>query len=78
MTLPAAIRRARLAAGLTQEGLARELGTTTSTIHRWESGAMTPSSIAEAAIIAWMARVGRPDPPDGPRARTPTTEDPSS
>jgi transcriptional regulator with XRE-family HTH domain len=37
------ILKARAHAGLTQEGLARRIGTSQPTIARWESGAQVPS-----------------------------------
>jgi type I restriction enzyme M protein len=36
--------------GLTQEGLARKLGVTTSSVYRWEKGLARPSHLALAAI----------------------------
>ena len=40
----------RDALGLTQEGLARELGVTVSTVFRWEKGRSRPSGLALRAI----------------------------
>jgi len=43
---------------LTQEGLARELGVTTSSVYRWEKGLARPSRLALAAIERLRARHG--------------------
>lgn len=40
---PAAIRKARVAAGLSAAALARLLGVAESTVRRWEAGGRTPS-----------------------------------
>jgi transcriptional regulator with XRE-family HTH domain len=42
VTIAKRIRKARLQAGLTQEALAREAGTSTRNIARWESGRTIP------------------------------------
>ena len=48
---PGAIRRARTAAGLTQAGLAAELGTTQSAVSRWENGHDEPRISTLADIV---------------------------
>ena len=44
------IRAWRLRLGLTQEGLARELSVTFSTVSRWENGHVLPSKLAWRAL----------------------------
>jgi DNA-binding transcriptional regulator YiaG len=46
---PQAARMIRLAAGVTQERLASELGVHRMTVQRWETGARTPSGLRRAA-----------------------------
>ncbi len=46
----AQVLKLRGSLGLTQEGLARELGVTTSSVYRWEKGLARPSRLALQAI----------------------------
>ena len=50
------IKEARLAAGLTQEGLSKELGIPIRTIQDWESGRRNPPDYVERLIVAELER----------------------
>src|ERR1051325_8308205 len=52
------IRELRERAGLTQEGLARELGVSFATVNRWENGKITPDRVALADLRAFAERYG--------------------
>jgi putative transcriptional regulator len=52
------IRAWRHRTGLTQEGLARALGVTFSTVSRWENGHVRPSSLAWKALVQLAAERG--------------------
>lgn len=69
LTPPAAaqtIRAWRLRLGFTQEGLARALNVTFSTVSRWENGHVLPSKLAWRAMRELAAARGRPlDGEDG-------------
>ena len=54
------IRAWRLRLGLTQEGLARELSVTFSTVSRWENGHVLPSKLAWRALQQLAAERGCP------------------
>lgn len=56
------VRRIRAARGLTQEGLARELGVSFATVNGWENGRHRPIP-ALARRLAEMAAEERPGPP---------------
>jgi transcriptional regulator with XRE-family HTH domain len=65
------IREARLRAGLTQRELAERLGTTQSSIARWEAGRARPSAealgaIARACGLELRVSLVEPDPSDAP------------
>lgn len=49
------IRRARQAAGLTQDDLARKVGLRGQTVYRYESGALLPGLVALEAIATVCA-----------------------
>jgi transcriptional regulator with XRE-family HTH domain len=51
-TIHERIREARLRAGLTQEALAREIGTRAMSISDWERGTRTPKAVHVAAIAS--------------------------
>ena len=62
------IRAWRLRLGLTQEGLARALSVTFSTVSRWENGHVLPSKLAWRALRDFADARGCPlelDVPDG-------------
>jgi putative transcriptional regulator len=44
------IKELRYNLGMTQEQFAAELGVTTNSVHRWENGKSTPSSLALRAM----------------------------
>lgn len=44
------IREKRLRAGISQEALARALGISAKTIHRWENGKSEPTGLYKKAI----------------------------
>ena len=52
---PHDILAARQRLGLTQAGLAERLGTTQSTVSRWEAGRVPISRPAERLIEIWLA-----------------------
>ncbi len=54
---PAARRAIRIAAGLSQPELARELNVSTATISRWEAGLVTPRSEAAIAYAVVLAEL---------------------
>ena len=54
------IRAWRLRLGFTQEGLARALNVTFSTVSRWENGHVAPSKLAWRAMRELAAARGRP------------------
>ncbi len=56
--LATVVRGLREALDLTQEGLARELGVTVSTVFRWEKGRSRPSGLACQALERLQARIG--------------------
>ena len=61
------IRAWRLRLGLTQEGLARALSVTFSTVSRWENGHVLPSKLAWRALRELAEARGCPlDEPDAP------------
>ena len=47
---PDDIKNARKTLGLTQEGFARRIGVTTSTVQKWEQGVRPVSNIAKTFI----------------------------
>ena len=47
---PEEIKRLRTRLGLTQEGLARELGVSVSTVHKWERGRARPRGLSVRAL----------------------------
>jgi transcriptional regulator with XRE-family HTH domain len=55
------LRSHRLAAGLSQEALARKLGVAAATVHRWESG-LEVAPAKRAVLEAWLASPARPEP----------------
>lgn len=58
----AQIRQARKAKRLTQEDLARELGTSKFALSRWENGKARPSDAAARKLIDWLRAEGEPLP----------------
>jgi putative transcriptional regulator len=56
--LATVVRELREALGLTQEGLARELGVTVSTVFRWEKGRSQPSGLACRALERLRSSIG--------------------
>jgi transcriptional regulator with XRE-family HTH domain len=58
------IRAWRLRLGLTQEGLARALSVTFSTVSRWENGHVLPSKLAWRALRELAEARGCPLEPD--------------
>ena len=60
------IRAWRLRLGLTQEGLARALSVTFSTVSRWENGHVLPSKLAWRALRELAEARGCPLEPDAP------------
>jgi DNA-binding transcriptional regulator YiaG len=62
------IRSWRLRLGLTQEGLARALSVTFSTVSRWENGHVLPSKLAWRALRELAVARGCPLEPDAPDA----------
>ncbi len=55
---PVNIRRIREAIGSTQEGLARRLGVSLSTISRWEQGRNRPSHLALSSLEQLCTELG--------------------
>jgi hypothetical protein len=69
MNAGALIREARLRAGLTQRELAEKVGTTQSSIARWEAGGARPSletlsSLARSCGLELRISLAEPDPGD--------------
>lgn len=56
----AELRDKRLAAGLSQERLARELGVSLSAVYRWEAGTRPIRPITAYAIEAVLSRIKNP------------------
>ncbi len=52
------IRAWRRRTGLTQEGLARALGVTFSTVNRWENGHVKPSRLAWRSLVQLAKTLG--------------------
>ena len=52
------LRELRLAAGLSQEQLARRVGVSWSTINRWENGKGAPSPLAREKLTPLLAEAG--------------------
>ena len=75
---PAQIRRLRAKLGLTQVGLAKELGVSYPTINRWENGKAKPSQLSWSQFLRLageldVEKVAEPEPP--PYADTPPVLD---
>jgi len=53
-----AVKRLRTRLGITQEGFARELGVSVSTVQKWESGRARPRGLylKELNRLAWKSR----------------------
>jgi DNA-binding transcriptional regulator YiaG len=51
------LKRIRSQLGLSQEGLARELGISFATVNRWENGQTRPSKLAKARLDEWCTRM---------------------
>lgn len=56
---PATARMIRLAAGVSQERLAQELGVHRMTILRWENGTRRPRGLARAAYVQVLSDLQR-------------------
>ena len=65
-----AIRDARKAAGLTQQGVTDTLGIPRRTLQDWETGKRTPPGWAEALVIEKLERIAQ----ESQAARPTTTE----
>ena len=64
--LPALLKEVRRQLGLSQEGLARELGVSFATVNRWENAQVKPSKLAMAQFKSFctkMIRQGKLDLP---------------
>jgi putative transcriptional regulator len=55
----AVIKEVRKQLGLSQEGLARELGVSFATVNRWENGKTAPSKLACARFDAYCEKTTR-------------------
>ena len=53
------VRRIRRDLGLTQEGLAREMGITFGTVNRWESGRHVPKGLYRQALERLAKRAAK-------------------
>ena len=53
------LRSLRRRLGLSQEGLARQIGVSFATVNRWENGQASPSKLAAVQIEAFCRRVTR-------------------
>ena len=65
-----AIRDARQAAGLTQQGVTDTLGIPKRTLQDWEAGKRTPPEWAEALVVEKLERIAQ----ENQAARMTTTE----
>ena len=61
---PAELRETRVALGLTQEALARELGVTGATVYRWEAGTIGIARPEWLAVMLEAVRKGKNDDSD--------------
>lgn len=57
-SLPESLREIRKQLDLSQEDLARAIGVSYVTVHRWENGVSTPSKLAKAQLRAFCERMG--------------------
>ncbi|MCK4822226.1 helix-turn-helix transcriptional regulator [bacterium] len=55
--LPELVKEVRRQLALSQEGLARELGVSFTTVNRWENGQVKPSKLAKAQIDNFCAKM---------------------
>ena len=55
--LPALFKEVRRKLGLSQEGLARELGVSFATVNRWENAQVKPSQLARAQFEAFCSKM---------------------
>jgi DNA-binding transcriptional regulator YiaG len=56
---PEQIKELRSKLGLTQEGLARELGVSVSAVQKWEGGRASPRGLYHKALTELAQRSGR-------------------
>ncbi len=54
---PALLREVRRQLGISQEGLARELGVSFNSINRWENGKVLPSKLARVQLDAFIEKM---------------------
>ncbi len=54
---PSLVKEVRRQLALSQEDLARELGVSYATVHRWENGLSKPSKLARAQLDAYCERM---------------------
>jgi putative transcriptional regulator len=54
---PSSIRDLRLSLSMTQEEFAHALGTTVSTVNRWENGHTRPSKLARTSLAGLSGRL---------------------
>lgn len=66
MSAAATLRRERVAAGLTQEELAKRAGTSQPAVNRYERGVVTPRVDTFERLLHVCANAGRPRPLLGP------------
>ncbi len=57
--LPELVKEVRRQLGISQEGLARDLGVSFATVNRWENGKSQPSKLARAQFDNFCARMIR-------------------
>ncbi len=55
--LPSLLKEVRRQLGLSQEGLARELGVSFATVNRWENVQVNPSQLAKAQFETFCAKM---------------------
>ena len=53
------IKETRSQLGLSQEGLAKELGVSFTSINRWEQGQFKPSKLAIMQLVAFCKRMAK-------------------
>ena len=56
-TFPELVKEVRRQLGISQEGLAHELGVSFATINRWENGKTTPFKLARAQFDAFCKKM---------------------
>jgi DNA-binding transcriptional regulator YiaG len=65
--LPALLKEVRRQLGLSQEGLARELGVSFATVNRWENAQVKPSKLAMAQFESFCLKMKKQGKLDLPR-----------